>query len=46
MDGWGVDGWKDWGWMDLKTGRDILLDAEGLLKEESYGAVLVVQSVF
>lgn len=30
----------------LKTGRDILLDAEGLLKEESYGAVLVVQSVF
>lgn len=30
----------------LKTGRDVLLDAEGLLKEESYGAVLVVESVF
>lgn len=30
----------------LKTGRDILLDVESLFKEESYGATLVVQSVF
>lgn len=30
----------------LKTSRDVLLDAEGLLKEESDGALLVVESVF
>lgn len=30
----------------LKTSRDVLFDAESLLKEESYGVLLVVQLVF
>lgn len=30
----------------LKTSRDVLFDAESLLKEESYGALLALQLVF
>lgn len=30
----------------LEASGEVLLDAEGLLKEEGYGALLVVQPVF